>query len=63
VDLDSTGDRQAGMDIAQIGQPSAAVTDAQGNLIIVGSTASPGPLLHGRTLWSKPARDFGIRCL
>src|ERR1035438_4020780 len=40
VELDLVGSRLASMDIAQIGLPTAAATDAQGNLIIAGEVAS-----------------------
>src|ERR1019366_3088260 len=40
VELDLAGSRLASMDIAQVGLPTAAVTDAQGDLIIAGQVVS-----------------------
>src|ERR1035441_4928366 len=40
VELDLAGCRLASMDIAQVGLPTAAVTDAQGDLIIAGQVVS-----------------------
>lgn len=40
VELDLVGSRLASMDIAQVGLPTAAVADAQGNLIIAGQVVS-----------------------
>lgn len=59
VELDLNGTRLASLDIAQIASSTAAATDAQGDLIIVGADASylgiilkVDPQLHG-TLFSK----------
>lgn len=45
VELDLVGSRLASMDIAQIGLPTAATTDAQGNLIIAGEGISPAGIV------------------
>jgi uncharacterized protein (TIGR03437 family) len=45
VKLDLAGSRLASMDIAQVSLPTAAVTDAQGNLIIAGDAVSPTGLV------------------
>src|ERR1035438_3422687 len=45
VELDLAGSRLASMDIAQVGLPTAAVTDAQGNLIVAGQVVSSAGLL------------------
>ncbi len=45
VELDLGGSRLASIDIAQIGLPTAAATDAQGNLIIAGEGVSPAGIV------------------
>jgi uncharacterized protein (TIGR03437 family) len=59
VELDLNGSRLASLDLAQMALPAAAVTDAQGNLIVAGADASYqglilklDPQLHG-TVFSK----------
>ena len=64
VELDLTGARLASLDLAQMEYPAAAVTDGQGDLIVVGQDPAYqavvlkiDPQLHGAvTLTSLPAR-------
>jgi uncharacterized protein (TIGR03437 family) len=68
VELDLTGARLASLDLAQMQSPAAAVTDAQGDLIVVGQDPAYNgivlkldPQLHGAvTLTSLPARITAV---
>ena len=68
VELDSSGSRLASLDLTQMEYPAAAVTDAQGNLIVVGQDQTYqgivlklDPQLHtALTLTSLPATVHAV---